>query len=116
MIPERYPLQETPTAHYPQRTEWNVRDSDATLVLTRGALVGGTRLTTEFAARMPRPCLVVRLGDGADIETAVAWLGKYRVRVLNVAGPRESTVPGIYAEARQYLAELLAKLSMYPTS
>jgi len=31
----RYPLKETPSADYFQRTEWNVRDSDGTLVLTR---------------------------------------------------------------------------------
>src|SRR5262245_51361441 len=34
-IPERYPLKETTLRVYPQRTEWNVRDSDGTLVLAQ---------------------------------------------------------------------------------
>ena len=34
-LPARYPLRETPSASYPERTEWNVRDSDGTLVLHR---------------------------------------------------------------------------------
>src|SRR6266571_9073801 len=42
IIPERYPLIETPTTAYPQRTERNVRDSDGTLVLTVGRADGGT--------------------------------------------------------------------------
>jgi hypothetical protein len=31
-IKRRYPLVETRSAKYPQRTEWNLRDSDATLI------------------------------------------------------------------------------------
>ena len=32
-IDPRYPLRETPSGDPAQRTEWNVRDSDATLIL-----------------------------------------------------------------------------------
>src|SRR5690606_25772528 len=46
-----YPLVETPTSLYEQRTEWNVRDSDATLVLTHGTPIGGTLLTLECAMK-----------------------------------------------------------------
>jgi hypothetical protein len=53
----RYPLTETPWWGYPQRTEWNVRDSDGTLVLTRGRTDRGTQLTIELAARLGKPCL-----------------------------------------------------------
>ena len=48
-IPARYPLVETPRAAYPQRTEWNVRDSDATLVLASD--VSGARI--DIAAGVP---------------------------------------------------------------
>src|SRR6266851_4977853 len=57
-IPKRYPLVETPTPAYPVRTEWNVRDSDGTLVLARGQASGGTALTIEFATDYGKPCLV----------------------------------------------------------
>src|SRR5438876_4889366 len=50
-IPLRYPLEETTLNIYPQRTEWNVRDSDGTLVLTTGRPEGGSALTNELARR-----------------------------------------------------------------
>ena len=33
-IGSRYLLKETPTSTYPQRTEWNVRDSDGTVIFS----------------------------------------------------------------------------------
>src|SRR2546426_6950977 len=58
-----YPLTETPSEEYWQRTEWNVRDSDGTLVLTRGAPTEGTAYTIEVAKKLGRPCLVLDLRD-----------------------------------------------------
>jgi hypothetical protein len=60
-IPPRYPLSETPSADYGQRTEWNVRDSDGTLILNSGELAGGTAQTVEIARRLRKPFLVVDL-------------------------------------------------------
>lgn len=51
-IPARYPLVETPSRDYRQRTRWNVRDSDFTLVFVIGSLGGGSKFTTEVAERM----------------------------------------------------------------
>ncbi|WP_447972980.1 putative molybdenum carrier protein [Nitrospira sp. Kam-Ns4a] len=107
-IPLHYPLTETPSDDYAQRTEWNVRDSDGTLVLTRGAPTEGTAYTIQVAARLKKPCLVVDL-DGEPPEAAVrTWLKAHRLETLNVAGPRESKAPGIYAEAARFLRALLA--------
>ena len=104
----RYPLTETPSAEYAQRTEWNVRDSDGTLVLTRGTPTEGTAFTIAVAARLGRPCLVLDL-DERPAESAVrAWVTDHGVRVLNVAGPRESKCPGIYEEASHLLRKLLS--------
>ncbi|PSQ85488.1 MAG: molybdenum cofactor carrier, partial [Bacteroidetes bacterium QH_2_63_10] len=50
-IPDRYPLEETPSEAYEQRTAWNVRDSDGTLIITDGSLEGGTALTMTEARR-----------------------------------------------------------------
>lgn len=111
-LPARYPLQETPARRYAQRTEWNVRDSDATLILAHGSLTGGTALTVRFASELARPFLVVDLAAGEDAsgEETRAWLAKNAVRTLNVAGPRESTAPGIYEAARAFLLRLLLVL------
>lgn len=107
-IAERYPLRETPSEAYAQRTEWNVRDSDATLILYRGKLAGGTRLTAELAERYRRPVLALDLAADPDPRAAREWLHVKDVRVLNVAGPREQHAPGIYHEARSFLARVLA--------
>src|ERR1700730_12095061 len=58
-IPPEYPLPETPTDESPRRTEWNVRDSDGTLILTRGAPDRGTALTAKLANRQAKPLYVV---------------------------------------------------------
>ena len=110
-IPPRYPLTETPTAEYSERTEWNVRDSDGTLILTRGAMIGGTRLTAEIAATLTRPLLVLDLAAPDEDAMAVArirdWIEASGVRILNVAGPRESDCPGICGQAGRQLRLLL---------
>jgi hypothetical protein len=108
-IDSRYPLAETPSDDYAQRTEWNVRDADGTLVLTRGRLRGGTALTVALARRMGRPLLVLDLDGRPDPGAVGTWAREEGVRVLNVAGPRESQRPGIHAAARRFLDEALAR-------
>jgi hypothetical protein len=105
-IPAAYPLRETPSADPAQRTAWNVRDSDVTLVLAAGQSPG-TERTVAAAGAMGRPVLVVDL-FGADAEAeARAWLAAVRPRVLNVAGPRESEAPGAYVATRALLEGVL---------
>ena len=106
-IAARYPVRETPSSAYAQRTGWNVRDSNATLVLVRGRPAGGTRLAIDAAERHGKPCRVVVLGGPERPADIAAWLGRERVRTLNVAGPRESEAPGIGAEAAGFLREFL---------
>jgi hypothetical protein len=94
-LPARYHMYETPSAGYTQRTEWNVRDSDGTLVLSSGSLEGGSLLTAEVAERYRRPLLVAdpRLVDPAEVRS---WIDAERIRILNVAGPRASRDPEAY--------------------
>jgi hypothetical protein len=105
-IPDRYPLVETPTAAYPQRTKWNVRDSDGTLVLTRGRPTGGTRLTIEVAKRLEKPCLMIDLNDAVEKADVQKWMLENHVSILNVAGPRESESPGNSRLAAAFLRRL----------
>ncbi len=108
-IPARFQLQETHSAEYWVRTEQNVIDSDATLILYRGELRGGTALTHRLAAKHHRPCLLIDLAQPALlappalIDPVRGWLQQSAVRVLNVAGPRESSCPGIQQEAQAFL-------------
>lgn len=106
-IAPQYPLEETPSVEYEQRTEWNVRDSDGTLVLTRGRPSEGTAFTIEAARRWGRPCLVIDLASQTGVPSVRTWAQDHGIRTLNVAGPRESKSPGIYAQARGFLRQLL---------
>ncbi len=107
VIPERYPLVETPKANPAQRTRWNVRDSDATLVLCFGEPTGGTAATVKRAKGLGRPFLVLAPAPSA-IPAAREWLTRLPVEPwLNVAGPRESGQPGVYQAALEFMRELL---------
>ena len=104
-IPDVYELSETPESRYEQRTEWNVRDADATLLLYRDELSGGTSFTYQCVRSLGRSHALVDLAQDPDPNALADWVASFGI--LNVAGPRESRHPGIYDEARQYLLDLL---------
>lgn len=106
-IPERYPLLEHESPIYAVRTEQNVVDSDATLVLNLGELTDGTALTVQLARKHRKPFLVVQLDENADPAAVAEWLRELEVKVLNIAGPRESKCPGIHESALQFVRKLL---------
>ena len=106
VIPARYPLTECDSRAYKTRTRMNVAESDATLVLADGAPIGGTRLTIRFAEELAKPHLIAPLD--ADPAAIARWLKETRCRVLNVAGPRESKMPGTQIRARRLIAAVLA--------
>ena len=103
----RYPLHETETADYRDRTRRNVETTDGTLILAQGALTGGTALTYRVARELNKPCLVVDLARSNTTDVVCRWLTRNAVKKLNVAGPRESTKPGIYAKALDFVRRLL---------
>jgi hypothetical protein len=118
-IPARYKLTETESADYPERTRRNVELADATVIFSSMAAADllqqhgtGTALTAREAARAGRPYLV--LGNfpevGADAGELRAFLEKHRPKVLNVAGSRESSRPGIAAHVAAVLAAVAAKM------
>jgi hypothetical protein len=110
-IPDRYPLIETRSNDVHVRTQRNVECSTATLVLTRGSPMGGTRYTVEIAESMRRPILVVDLATAHrdPVADIVRWLGEVKPAVLNVAGPRESGAPGISTQSMRLLRDAFAR-------
>lgn len=105
-IPDHYRLDETASVDYAARTERNVVDADGTLILSRGRLGGGTRLTHRLARQQKKPCLTIDLEGPTDPTIAREWLEAHDIRILNVAGPRESQSPGIGDDAKRFLMEL----------
>ncbi len=98
-LPLRYHLQETRDANYPRRTEKNILSADGTVVFTKGRPDGGSALTLKLARQHGRPVLHVNL-IRHDRQSAASlifdWLTENKIKVLNVAGCRESKAPGIY--------------------
>jgi hypothetical protein len=106
----RYPVTELADAGYDARTTANVRAADATLLISLGPLTGGSALTWRRAQERGQPILHVDRSACARaeaVERIRGWLSARGLLVLNVAGPRESTAPGIYAEVRELLLTVL---------
>jgi len=109
-IPTRYQLRETESSNYPVRTRRNVLDSDATLLIYRDRLVGGTELTFRLARQLAKPYLLVDLQSSPDVTHVLDWIRDAHIETLNVAGPRESTAPGIERQTREFLVTCLASM------
>lgn len=114
-VPEHYPLVEMTKGGYSARTERNVIESDGTLIFNIGKLSGGTRLTVECARKHNKPHLVIQL-DAAkpNAATLAEWLDQNNIRVLNIAGPRESKTPGVHQMASRFLDEFFHNSVMEP--
>lgn len=104
---KRYPnLWEAEDRDPPQRTMWNVRDSDATLIFLASRSSPGTAFTRICAQKLRKPHLVVGASD-ASISSIDRWLAWLSLGItLNVAGPRESEAPGIYLAITSILSSL----------
>lgn len=98
IVPARYAMQEHPVAQYPGRTEWNIRDSDATAIFTMGLLNDepGCLLTLNLCRSMNKPHVVLNLGQPeGKLAEELALLIQDDVKVLNVAGARGSRKPDV---------------------
>jgi len=107
----KYPgLRETSDKDPAQRTERNVRDGDATLLLlpAAGFVPPGSAFTAQCATKLGKPLkLVVYARDDAAQEIA-AFFARFReARSINLAGPRESESPGAYEACRRLLVDCL---------
>lgn len=107
VISSDYPLIEASSELYQQRTRLNVRDSDATLIISdESAKSRGTALTVKYALKYGRPCLVIYYLN-PDLKKLRQWLCRFKPQILNVAGPRFSEKPDIAAAVEKILSACL---------
>ena len=105
VIPAKYQLIEGPSPGYPWRTEANVKAADITMIYCHDIRSSrGTALTAKLCAKHSKTYIdVIReLSNFNNVEDGydhVASLIKF-YSVINVAGPRESTNPGIFEASR----------------
>ena len=103
------------------RTEWNVRDSDGTLVIALDSISGGTRLTVKLTRLYGKPLHVMRLLDDREevaaensptlsVQTVVDWVVSRKIRILNVAGPRGTSDERVYPQSREFCEKVFAAL------
>lgn len=115
VIPTKYKLTEGPIASYPWRTEKNVQDSNITLIYCHDVMKSrGTALTVKLCKQYGRPHIdVIKILSQYDFpefgyETIAQMIRGHSV--INVAGPRESTNPGIHEAARDRFVEIFNRL------
>lgn len=96
---------ETPSSNYLQRTEWNVRDSDGTVVFTFANVVsGGSARTIEFARSLKKPVVHLSFAKSYSPEVELQrFVAGHGIKVLNVAGSRESKEPGLWKRTYECL-------------
>ncbi len=109
-IPDKYPVQEHPSERYDVRTEANVKDSDGSLVFTYDQPTGGTAFTIEVAQKLGKPIFIFDLEFdplNVNVQEIWDWGSENDIRILNVAGPRESKAPGTHNLVKGIVLEIL---------
>ena len=106
-IDQKYPLKETASSDYEERTKMNVMDSDGTLLLCTTFLDTGSKFTIESCSKQRKPCLIT---NPQQIEMAVDvndWIAFNNISILNIAGNRERNEPGLYYHTYKFLVIVL---------
>lgn len=88
--------------HYGPRTKWNVQHSDGTVIMGYPSSAG-CKLTSFFCNDLKKPKLLVTLGVSPD--ELLDFVTRHEIAVLNVAGNREESYPGIGVWAEEFLVD-----------
>ena len=110
IIPFKYLVTEIESEEYIDRTRKNIIESDGTLIIRDSVeIIEGTLDTIKFCKRLAKAYLVVNV-DTEDIDKLNFnnWLTQNKIKVLNIAGNRESKNPGIREKAYLFLTELFS--------
>ncbi|MCD4674427.1 MAG: putative molybdenum carrier protein [Desulfobacula sp.] len=114
-LPMKYQLNEMDTSDYRKRTRQNIIDSHGTVIISRGKLTGGSKLTRSFAKDAGRPNCYLDLLKTDEFESSIilkSFIMENEIQILNVAGPRSSHHPGIYMDVKTILETMLYLIFM----
>jgi len=112
-IPDIYPLTETKTTDYEERTRLNVMDSDGTMIIFMDNMDTGTILTKTLLIELKKPFLLVNLSNKIKPESIIKWIENNHIKILNIAGPRESNQPGIYQLTLEFLRMVFVDITKF---
>jgi hypothetical protein len=113
-IPEHYNLEETESPDDADRTRKNVETADATVVFARGRPNGGSALTVRLAEGAHKPVLALDRNAQSSFGACLMldeFLARFKPRVLNVAGTRESKAPGLALDVREIMRRVLSNIA-----
>jgi hypothetical protein len=105
---KKFKLKESVTSNYEERTFLNVKSGEGTVIFCKlneyGEICGeGTKLTLHAAVLNNKPVII----NPTKIKF-LKWLDENKIKVLNVAGNRESQYPGIFKKTKSFLIKALS--------
>ncbi len=113
-IAKKYPLKETMSDKYEERTRLNIKDADGTLIIARSQITGGTLLTKKTAKELNKPLLIINSVDAQSDELTVnilKWMNNNNIQILNIAGPRQSEWKKAHETSYRITANLIQKMT-----
>lgn len=118
-LSSKYIMDEMVSSAYPDRTRKNVEAADATVIISKGLLSGGSMLTHTLAVSLDKPCLHIDL-LGCDVvqraRAAAGWIEDNSFATVNFAGPRLSSDTSIYASAYELIVKIIENTASLNTS
>lgn len=109
-IAAKYHLKETTSSDYAVRTKCNIDAADATIIIIQGnmdTITDGTRLTLDEVKKQNKLYRLLKTSDTVNAPEISQWLHHNGVNVVNFAGPRESSAPGIYQQSYGIIEKIL---------
>lgn len=113
MLGTLYGLEEHHSSEYPPRTEENVKNSDATIIMGKNPASGGSALTAQLCRKHKKPHLIIQLPHNQDdVEKAQYFLQSHAVSILNIAGNRDvnKESPVNFCLGTEFLRELFSSM------
>ncbi len=114
-------MKEHPVADYPPRTRANIDESHGTLIISQNWDSRGTVQTVNLCQHLSRPSFRVTVHSSSqlyfeprqDPADCAGWIFKFGIRVLNIAGNRESKARGITDWSYEYTRLVIAALHQH---
>jgi hypothetical protein len=109
LIADIYPLVEI-QGGYRQRTRANVKASDGTVIFYESMVYGGTEQTLLFCIKAKKPYKLIDIslvGWEKAVTDIEAFIDKFAIETLNVAGPRASGCLTIYDYVKTVVVKVI---------
>jgi hypothetical protein len=100
-------LEESNNRFYSDRTIKNVRNSDGTVIFGNSNSVG-SKSTIMYCKRFGKPHII-----NPDSGSFQKWVSWNNIKILNVAGNRESVTPGICEKVKNFLITTIKDMSEF---